>query len=252
MKIAGLSKGDLNYLRPYFNGEKAGPERYRYVIWIDIMGARSKMLRSVRTASIPIMKLHVAALTAIGKNRKQPIELFPMIDGLYVISEHLDPLRFFISDIFRSMAAEFIAIELWERSVVRGGLAYGPVILGRESRGGADILGDISYADSILIGMPLIQAYTSESNSPPFGLYVHESARAFAPPDCHPVTHILWRWWQTDDKAKKVASVMLQELDKFYDYCRTHTAGTFYEPERIQAHQKLAHEYFAEFGDSNT
>jgi len=54
------------------------------------------------------------------------------------------PVKFFFSAVFRSMAAEFLAIELWERSVVRAAVAYGPVILGRECKAGAQILQEMA------------------------------------------------------------------------------------------------------------
>jgi hypothetical protein len=86
-------------------------------------------MRNVRTASIPLMKLHVAALNA-KKKTVGGVDLFPVIDGIYVVSEHLASIRFFISDVFRSMAAEFLVLKDWERSVIRGAIAYGPVIFG--------------------------------------------------------------------------------------------------------------------------
>jgi len=246
MKIPGLDI-DLDHLRPYFIGDEAGPERYRYVLSLDIMGARGKMLRNVRTASIPIMKLQIAALASKGKNTKGPVDLFPMVDGLYAVTESLDPMMFFISDVFRSMAAEFLSLKPWEQSVIRGALAYGPVILGRESKGSSEILAKTNYADSILLGMPLVQAFTAEAGAPPFGVYVHESARSFAPPEGHPVAHVFWRWWLAGETSKKLASKLAQELKGYFAHCRKFPMGTFYAPDRIAAHQELAREYFDEF-----
>jgi hypothetical protein len=34
---------------------------------------------------------------------------------------------------------------------------------------------------ALLIGMPMIHAYQTERQAPPFGIFVHESARSFAP-----------------------------------------------------------------------
>jgi hypothetical protein len=246
-KIEGLSAGDLNYIRPFFMGDDGGPQRYRYVLWVDIMGSQGKMLRSVKTASIPLMKLHVAALSAIKKNTKEPIQLFPVIDGIYVVSEHLHSIAFFISDVFRSMAAEFIVLEQWERSVIRGAIAYGPVILGAESKKGSEILGESDYANSILLGMPLVQAYVAEKTAPPFGVLVHESARAFAPEGKRSISTILWRWWDTNADTKKIARALLSRLDDYYSWCKSHTISSSYPIERIEAHRSLAHEYFSEF-----
>src|ERR1700733_8948166 len=121
-----MKKQNLDYTRPFYMGEKAGPQRYRYVLWIDIMGAGAKISRNVQTASIPVMKLHVAALTAAKLSKGKPIELFPIIDGLYVTSEDSRPLMFFMSHVLRSMAAEFLVLDNRERSIVRGAVSYGP------------------------------------------------------------------------------------------------------------------------------
>lgn len=246
-KVNGMSAGQLDYLRPYFLGDNAGPQRHRYVLWVDIMGSQGKMLRSVRTASIPLMKLHVAALTAVKKNRGQLIELFPVIDGIYVVCEKLAPMEFFISDVFRSMAAEFLVVENWERSVVRGAIAYGPVILGKESKNGAAILAESNYADSILLGMPLVQAYVAERIAPPFGVFVHESVRAFGPTSRRPVTAVLWRWWERNAESRKIASALLSSLEEYYDWSQIHTVSTSYPVEKIEAHRLLAREYLSEF-----
>lgn len=238
-----MKETNLDYIRPYFFGDKAGPQRNRYVLWLDIMGAGPKIARNVQTASIPVMKLHVAALTAVKKNKGKPLELFPIIDGLYVASEDLNPLMFFMSEVLRSMAAEFLMLGNWERSMVRGAVSYGPVILGRESVDGSDILRDSGYCNSILLGMPLVQAYAAERLAPPFGVYVHESARAFSPSNAKPMTTVFWRWWLTNKVAQEVVLALPKEIDAYFDWCRKHSAQIEYPLDRIEAHYCLATEY---------
>lgn len=144
------------------------------------MGSQGKMLRNVCTAAIPLMKFHVAALA--GKKTPGGTELFPVIDGIYAVSEHFCSIAFFLSDDFRSTAAEFLVLKDWERSVIRGAVAHGPVILGEEFKGGSLFLQERDYANEILLGMPLVQAYNVERGAPPFGVFVHESVRAFGQP----------------------------------------------------------------------
>lgn len=238
-----MNMPNLDYIRPYFLGDKAGPQHNRYVLWIDVMGAGAKIGRNVRTASIPVMKLHVAALSAVKKNKGKPLELFPIIDGLYVASEDRNPLMFFMSDIMRSMAAEFLVLDNWERSIIRGAISYGPVIFGRESIEGAEILKETNYCNSILLGMPLVQAYTAERLAPPFGVYVHESARAFSPPSSHPMTTVFWRWWCTNKVAQQVVLALPPKMEEYFKWCREHTAELEYPVDRIDAHLRLAQEY---------
>jgi hypothetical protein len=238
-----MKKTNIDYVRPFYLGEKAGPQRYRYVLWIDIMGAGPKISRNVRTASIPLMKLHVAALTAAKLSKGKPIEIFPIIDGLYATSEDSRPLMFFMSHVLRSMAAEFLTLDNHERSIVRGAVSYGPVIFGRESTEGADILKETTYCNSILLGMPLVQAYAAERLAPPFGVYVHESARAFAPGDGQPMTTVFWRWWRTDKGAQQVVLALPKAIDEYFNWCRKHSAELEYPVDRADAHHRLAQEY---------
>jgi len=194
------------------------------------------------------MKLHVAALEAQKKNtHEKEISLYPVIDGIYVVCEELSPLEFLISHVFRSMAAEFIVLEQWERSVIRGAIAYGPVILGGESVEGSEILKESPYAQSILLGMPLVQAFVAEKTAPPFGVFVHESVRAFGPTNGRPVTAVLWRWWRRNEETYKVARALLPSLNEYYDWCQVHPISSDYAPDRLSAHRALAHEYFSEF-----
>jgi hypothetical protein len=245
-KIHGMSQGFLNYLRPYYLGDESGPQKSRYVLWVDIMGSQGKMMRNVRTASIPLMKLHVAALNA-QKKTVGGVDLFPVIDGIYVVSERLASIGFFISDVFRSMAAEFLVLKEWERSVIRGAIAYGPVIMGAECKEGASILKESDYAKSILLGMPLVQAYTAEKGAPPFGVHVHESVRAFGQIGTHRVTVSLWRWWSKNEDSMRVAEPLLPSLRSYFEWCRKNPVTSGYPPDRIEAHRVLAEEYFGEF-----
>lgn len=34
-KIHGMSHGFLNYLRPYYLGDASGPQKSRYVLWVE-------------------------------------------------------------------------------------------------------------------------------------------------------------------------------------------------------------------------
>jgi hypothetical protein len=249
-KIHGLSPGTLDYLRPFYLGTQSGPQKSRYVLWVDIMGSQGKMLRNVRTASIPLMKLHVAALNA-KKKTIGDIDLFPVIDGIYVVSEHFSAIVFFISDVFRSMGAEFLVLKNWERSVIRGAVAYGPVIMGGECKEGAAILKESDYANSILLGMPLVQAYTAEKGAPPFGVSVHESVRAFGRLGKDPITVSLWRWWSKNPENMKIANALLSSLHSYYEWCRKNPTASGYPPERIDAHQAMADEYFGEFANGS-
>ena len=244
----GLSQNFLDRIRPYYFGDDSGSQKARYVLWIDIMGSQGKMLRNVRTAAIPLMKLHIAALAA-KKKTLGGIELFPVIDGIYVVSEHFSSIAFFLSDVFRSMAAEFLVLKEWERSVIRGAVAYGPVILGEECKGGSLFLKESDYANGILLGMPLVQAYTAERDAPPFGVFVHESVRAFGQLGQHSISTPLWRWWTKNTENSKIAAALLPCLRNYFDWSRSNPVTSGYPADRIDLHKLLAEEYLGEFKD---
>lgn len=246
--IRGLSQGFLDYVRPYYRGDESGSQKSVYVLWVDIMGSQGKMLRNVRTASIPLMKLHVAALAA-KKKTFGGIELFPVIDGIYVVSEHFSSIVFFLSDVFRSMAAEFLVLKNWERSIIRGAVAYGPVILGKECKEGSLLLKESTYADAILLGMPLVQAYTAERDAPPFGIVVHESVRAFGQMGERPIGTPLWRWWTKSKENSKIAAALLSSLRDYFAWCLSNPVTSGYQADRIEVHRRLADEYLGEFKD---
>jgi hypothetical protein len=248
-KIHGLSQGFLDYVRPYYLGDDSGSVKLRYVLWVDIMGSQGKMLRNVHTAAIPLMKLHVAALGAKRKTLGE-LQLFPVIDGIYVVSEHFSSIAFFLSDVFRSMAAEFVMLKNWERSIIRGAVAYGPVILGQECKQGSPVLGESDYANSILLGMPLVQAYTAERDAPPFGIYVHESVRAFGHIREHPINTPLWRWWGRNSDCARIAAALLPSLQDYFAWSRSNPVTSGYLADRIDVHRVLVDEYLGEFKGS--
>ena len=242
----GLKQGFLDHIRPYYLGDDAGSQKARYVLWVDIMGSQGKMLRNVRTAAIPLMKLHVAALAA-QKKTLGGIKLFPVIDGIYVVSEHFSSIAFFLSDVFRSMSAEFLVLKNWERSVIRGAVAYGPIILGEECKGGSLFLQETDYANGILLGMPLVQAYTAERDAPPFGVFVHESVRAFGQVGQHSINTPLWRWWTRSNENSKIAAALLPCLQDYFGWSKSNPVASGYPAERIEFHRVLAEEYLGEF-----
>lgn len=244
----GLSQNFLDRIRPYYLGDDSGSQKARYVLWVDIMGSQGKMLRNVRTAAIPLMKLHIAALAA-KKKTLGGIQLFPVIDGIYVVSEHFSSIAFFLSDVFRSMAAEFLVLKNWERSVIRGAVAYGPVILGEECKSGSLFLKESDYANGILLGMPLVQAYTAERDAPPFGVFVHESVRAFGQMGQHSISTPLWRWWSKNTENSQIAFALLPCLRNYFDWSRSNPVSSGYPADRIEVHKVLAEEYLGEFKD---
>jgi hypothetical protein len=87
----------------------------------------------------------------------------------------------------------------------------------------------------------------AERLAPPFGVFIHESVRAFGMTNSKHVTMVLWKWWQTNEDAYKLARALLPSLNEYYDWCSVHPISSDYAPERVSAHRAMAHEYFSEF-----
>ena len=230
----------------YFDNRKLSKTNPAYVCWLDVMGSQNAMLRSVQTAANFVCKIHDVVLGEWPRYTDKGIELYPVMDGVYITSARQGPLRYFLSATLRRLAETFLQEQTpWFRFLVRGCVAFGPLVAGKDiQRAASHTLADNStYRDSILIGIPLVQAYRGESKAPPFGIYVDESARAFAGPKEEPFSFIWWDWY-THATPPLDAQKMHQALQSHFDWYMQHTNTTGYETSRIEHHSKLADEYF--------
>jgi len=171
------------------------------------------------------------------------VTLYPVMDGLYAASPDQEEMLEFLRTFFNGWADGFLkAKRPLHRFIVRGGLAFGPVIHGRDvSKEACDVVAkEVAYAGSILLGMPVVQAHQVERQAPPFGVFVHESARAFAPTGFNPLTFAWWEWF---DKGMRMK--MLKGLQGHYEWCLEHSGSILYEKSRIETHVELAKQYFA-------
>ena len=233
----------------YFDQSAMNPPTDRYVCWLDVMGSGNTMGRSMAIAANFIMKLHVAALESRGSSTG--IELYPMIDGLYVCSETLEAMFPFLRRVLIRLAVTFVSEpDPIYRFIVRGGLAYGPVTRQLDVQEGSAILtSNPDYCRRILLGLPLAQAYDEErKGAPPFGVAIHESARAFGRIGGNPLSGRYWRWWDSSKPGpnSNLASILEQELHRYYGWCIKHSAALGYERDRILFHWKLARDYFSD------
>jgi hypothetical protein len=227
-----------------FNAAALPQPTNEYVVWLDVMGIQSSMARSLKQTANFIFKLHSAALQAPTPGT----QIYPVMDGLYVSSHSQACIQDFLRSVLAPIAAEFISEQTPNhRFIVRGAMAYGPVIHGtavpqaaspafQTQVGGA-------YKDAILLGLPMVQANQSEHLAPPFGVFVHESARAFAPPDNEPFHHVWWKWVNQANGATWDA--LLNKLLEHYAWCKQRPDLLLYNAERIAIHENLAKQYFA-------
>jgi hypothetical protein len=166
------------------------------------------------------------------------------MDGFYAATPNRNQMLDFLRNVFKSVAEEFnTTVESHHRFMIRGGLAFGPVIHGHDvGQCAAELAAHLSYADSVLLGMPMVQAHLSERDAPPFGVFVHESARVFAPGGTDPLHWIWWKWKNEDSSATWVS--LKDHLTAHLDWCKARPQAILYSLDRIEAHQKMVEQYF--------
>ena len=225
-----------------------GEPENNYVCWFDVMGTRNQMLRSLPTSANFICKLHCAVLEAYEELGEGTIGvcLYPVMDGVYITSASRDPLMALLSASLRHLAETFLQEEtVYHRFLVRGAIAFGPVVHGLSVRDEASwvLSRHRRERDSILMGMPMAQAYQAEAGAPPYGIAIHESARAFAPENERPFRFIWWDWYSRGEPRLDTAR-MVQALNQYFDWHVEHTNTTGYDAQRIEHHRALVREYF--------
>jgi hypothetical protein len=226
----------------FFDAQHLPDPRNEYVAWVDVMGAQASMSRSIRATANFVFKLHIAALEA----NHSGVTLYPVMDGFY--ASGIDQTKFldFLRQVFEKVAFEFISeSQQQHRFIIRGGLAFGPVYHGRDvSPQASTVLAQQQdYRRSILLGMPMVQAHLGEREAPPFGIYVHESARTFAPSGVEPLHFTWWRW--NTQQNKQTWQDLNQTMASYFGWYKQRALPLAYPVERIEAHSKMYEEYYA-------
>lgn len=201
----------------YFNSQLLPPfPNPEYAAWIDVMGIQSAMSRSLHISGNFVFKLHVAALQAPRAN----VRLYPVMDGMYICSSAQADMLDFLRSVLEQVADTFITeSEPLHRFSVRGALAYGPVIHGNQIPSSASnaFQNNVTHKDGIILGLPVVQAHENEKLAPPFGIFIHESARAFAPAGTAPMKHVWWKW--VNPTSQHLWQTTAQSIATHYDWC---------------------------------
>ena len=231
----------------FFDSAHLGDPTYDYVCWLDVMGTANQMLRSLPIAANFVFKLHLAVLESSGEvgGPSHGVLLYPVMDGVYITSPRRKPLQLLLSQALCRLALTFLNEDTcFHQFLVRGAIAYGPVYHGArvDPRASRVLAGHARVRDSILMGVPMAQAYQTERDAPPFGVAVHSSARSFAPSGDSPFPFV-WLDWHRRSRPCVDAKSLLGKLQAYFDWQSEHCIMTGYEPERIERHRNLAREF---------
>ena len=226
----------------FFNAAHLPNPTPEYVAWVDVMGTQASMSTSLKVTANFVFKLHIAAIQAPHGG----VHIYPVMDGFYASSPTKNAILEFLRSVFSETAATFNAeAEHRFRFVMRGALAFGLVVHGNALPAATSptLAGNAVYRDQILLGMPMVQAHLAEAEAPPFGINVHESARAFAPAGTEPLHD---RWWSWDNGATHATwSALPAALQAYYTWCEERARRIDYLVERIGVHRQMAAQYFA-------
>jgi hypothetical protein len=230
----------------YFNSQLLPQPQSEYVAWIDVMGIAPLMGRSFDIGANFMYKLHIAVLQA----PRAGVTVYPIMDGVYAVSPSQGNILDFVGSVFNRCAEEFLSRDQpFHQFLIRSAIACGQVIRGANVPDAAaaqtpDQQSPLTlvpnYKDALLMGLPMVQAHTAERLAPPFGVYVHESARSFAPAQQMPIRFLWWKW---GIPANRNWQRLLPGLSRYFGWCRKNSMSIGYEVSRIDAHESMAVQY---------
>jgi hypothetical protein len=239
-----------------FDSSALAPE-HKYVAWLDMMGAGRLMNTSLEKTANAIARLHLAVELSRADTGFSD-DLLPMNDGLFVISANKVAVMRLVQQALVYLSARFIATPVpQDRFLIRGAIAYGPVITGAElSKGfGTKKLRDNSgFVKSVYFGAPVVQAFYQERTTPPFGIGIHESARAFAPTDTRPFRTNIWLWWHKNDDGSlpkngpaltALRELMKIRLAEYFEWLKETRVFNELSNEKIDELSTAANQYFS-------
>jgi hypothetical protein len=235
-------------MKLFFNAQNIDNPANVYVAWLDVMGTRNTMATSVKTAANFIFKFH----EAVTSQQANDVERFPVQDGVYVTSPRMASILTVLKATLSSMADLFVSEGKQEhRCLVRGALAFGPVYFGRQITPGVsrNLSAQDSYKSALLVGIPVIQAYLSEREAPPFGLYIHESVRAFSSPGSSVLPFRWWKWMTesiiSDYSNLEITPTSLcEQILNYLDWAKKHSIVLGYELDSIARHRSMTESFF--------
>lgn len=234
----------------YFDVRKLPRPKYEYVAFVDIMGTRTHMRKSVKETANYIFKLHSAIISAWREKPYKNVFVYPVMDGAYITSGNKDSMVNILLRVYRNLAEIYLKEINWSHLyLVRGAVAYGEVIHGHNVPYEASKIFEMNlgYKDNILLGSAMIAAYDGERNAAPFGIYTDDSAIRGREKKGGSFKEG-WKWFE--DETLKINKAMPKTLsDKIQSYLemmKSEDHPLHYSTERIDIHKRLTMEYFGE------
>lgn len=194
----------------YFNAELLPDANKEYVCFVDILGMKNTMNKSINQAANYIFKLHATILELWRVREPGKISVYPVIDGAYITSKNQAALRKFIALMYSELSQALLNTPFEHWYLVRASIAYGSVIHGRDIPYAAsyEFMSNIGYKEHLLLGEAMVRAYTGEHEAAPMGVYLDESMGE---------KYELWKWYREDTISWKELSIFVERLNEYYD-----------------------------------
>lgn len=229
-------RGETRNRDIYFNTDKLGDFENLYVFYVDIMGMKTIMYRSFSKSTIFMGKLHCALVEA--STRIPDVVVYPVMDGAYVSAKKYGDICAFITDLYMRLGRVFVETKnIDECFLIRGCLAYGPIITGSaitcEVSRALNDAGEGAYKKHLLFGFPVVLAAKGEEQCPPFGVYFDITVRTAKDNNAAGI----WYKWCSDTS---LAVAMRDHMKKYYQYARSHNVELMYDMKRLEDHSQKA------------
>ena len=237
---------------------------FRYVGWIDVMGASNLMLRSPEAVSRSIGCLHEAVLRATAAlPERDSVELHPLADGVYVVAPEYHAVSTIISRVFRSYARKYLSWPSEARKcLIRSAIAFGRGVNTSLMRAKLESVFSNApsecipghYLGNIVHGTAFSLAHDAERKAPPFGVIHDNSLRLFGITKSGK-TLVSWpflRWWcegqQATPTRRNFARMFSKCVLDHFDWVEKHPIESGMHGDdiekKIQSYRRLAVEYF--------
>ena len=230
----------------FFDATKLPNPRQEYVCFLDIMGIQSKMAHSINQSSNFIFKLHAIILEKWRTSTYNHISVYPIMDGAYITSSSKAEILNLLTQIYSSLVHNLLLENdymhwFW----IRASLAYGNIIHGRNIPYDAsyEFSTRVGYKEQLLIGEPMILAYTGERMAAPMGIYIDHSASSK-----HQGVNSNWRWYENTNIKVDYSEVNLfvEKMKDCYQTMQKIWSESEYPLHKREEHLNSFIEYYSQ------
>ncbi len=167
----------------------------KWVAWIDIMGTKNMFTRNTVIPTQYVLQLY-KCLEEI--NRSIDMEIYPLVDGFYAISNCYDTFFQFLKNYFVKMFTwQAGAADYAYSFLIRAGVGYGEIIFGKDV---VNSLSNDAIKNSLVFGPAIVKAAEAEHECSPFGIHLYLEDNVTYPPG---ISKEYYDWLKDDPTMQK-------------------------------------------------